>query len=120
PSSEGDITCADVYRFTLEDLYCALKAMKASDPTVNYFREFWYYPITLVADAFDLDRACGAGEENVDLPEKTKKYPGLNLLDSDHFSKIWEQLGTACGVENDEMPLSEAFSFDEKVTGAFS
>ena len=112
PFREGDITCQEVYRFTLEDLYYAVKALKVSDPTVKDFGEYWFYPITQLSDSFDLDRACGDLEDFDDRPESMKGYPGLRVSDSSLFSDLWWELGSAWADFEDEKHLSEILDFD--------
>ena len=112
PFKEGDITCQGVYSFTLEDLYCAIKALKASDPTMKDFGEYWLYPITQLSKGFDLERACGELEDFDDVPESMKGYPGLKVSDSAYFSDIWWDLKYAWEDYEDEMHLSEVLDFD--------
>ena len=112
PFNEGDIQCQDVYTFTLEDLYCAVKALKDADPTVKDFGDNWFYPITQLSEGFDLDRACGESEEADDVPETMKGYPGLKVSDSGYFSELWWELEDIWEDYGDEMHLSEIFNFD--------
>ena len=113
PFNEGDITYQEVYSFTLEDLYYAVKALKVSDPTVKDFGEHWFYPITQLSDGFDLDRACGDLEDFDDVPESMKGYPGLKVSDSRYFSDLWWELENAWEDYEDETHLSEILDFDE-------
>ena len=80
PIRTGDITCQEAYSFTLEDLYAAMKALKAADPTVEDFGKYWFYPINRLSDDFDLERACGDLDDFDDVPEEMKGYPGPELL----------------------------------------
>ena len=69
---DGSIVCPEVYTFTLDDLYQAIKNMKAADPDVNAFGEYWFYPITQLSESFDLERAQGFVDEDEDsevIPE---------------------------------------------------
>ncbi len=113
PFKEGDITYQDVYSFTLEDLYCAMKALKVSDPTVKDFGEYWFYPINQLSDGFDLDRACGELEDFDDVPVEMKGYPGLKVSDSSYFRGIWWELEDAWEDNESETHLSEILDFDE-------
>ena len=95
PSSEYEdvrIVCPEVYTFTLDDLYQAIKNMKAADPDIHEFGEYWFYPITQLSESFNLDRAQGFvdDDELIDgIPESMKGHPGLNVSDSDWFRKLW-------------------------------
>ena len=112
---EGDIVCPDVYSITLEDLYHAIKALKGSDPTVKDFGEYWFYPITRLSEAFDLDRACGDQENSDDEAESKKGFPGLMVSDSDYFSDVWWELENAWEDSDDEIHLSEIIDFDAMI-----
>ena len=109
---EGDITYQDVYSFTLEDLYDAIKALKVSDPTVKDFGEYWFCPINQLSDGFDLDRARGDLEDFDDVPEEMKGYPGLKVSDSSYFSDLWWDLESAWEDYGNETHLSEVLDFD--------
>ncbi len=113
PFKEGDITYQDVYSFTLEDLYYAIKALKVSDPTVKDFGEHWFYPINQLSDGFDLDRARGDLEDFDDVSEEMKGYPGLKVSDSGYFSDLWWDLENAWEDYEGETHLSEILDFDE-------
>ncbi|MGN0194429.1 MAG: hypothetical protein ACI39G_04915 [Pseudoramibacter sp.] len=111
---DGRIVCPEVYPFTLDDLYRAVQNMKAADPTVNAFGEYWFYPITQLSDAFDLDRAQGFddGDERVRVPNATEGYLGLNLTDSSWFYTLWSEL-EGCWIDcDDETRLSELLNYD--------
>ena len=112
PFCEGDITCQEVYSFTLEDLYYAVKALKAADPTVKDFGEYWFGPITKLSAGFDLDRACGDTEDCDDVPESMKGYPVLKVSDSRYFSDLWWELESAWQEYEDEKHLSGILDFD--------
>ncbi len=116
PFREGDITCQDVYSFTLEDLYYAIKALKASDPTVKDFGDHWLCPINQLSDSFDLDRARGIPEGFDDVPEEMKGYPGLKVSDSGCFSDLWRELEDAWEDYGDETHLSEILDFDALIS----
>lgn len=113
---DGSIICPDVYTFTLEDLYHALKALKAADPTVKDFGEDWFYPITNLSEAFDIERACGWADDADEVPESMKGYPGLNVSDSYYFEMIWWDLENAWEDHNGETHLSEILDFDETIS----
>ena len=109
---DGSIVCPEVYTFTLHDLYQAFKNMKAADPDVNEFGEYWFYPITQLSAAFDLDRACGDLDDFDDVPEDMKGYPGLNVSDSDTFQSFWYDLEDAWIDQEGSARLSEILNFD--------
>jgi TPR repeat protein len=113
---EGRIVCPEVYSFTLDDLYHAVTNMKAADPTVREFGDSWFYPISQLSEAFDLDRAQGLlddGNQNNRLPDyATKGYTGLNLTDSDWFAVLWQEFED-CWIDcEDETKLSEFLNYD--------
>lgn len=99
---EGNIICSGVYVFTLDDLYHTVKALKENDPTVKEFGEDWFYPITKLSAAFDLERACGYAEGGEDVPEALKGYPELRVTDSDYFKMVWWNLEDAWENYDDE------------------
>lgn len=109
--ADGDIVCPDVYTFTLDDLYHAIKSLQHADPTVKEFGENWFYPIEQLSHAFDLDRACGFTDDD-DVPTEMKGYPGLNVSDSDHFKMLWWELENAWEDYGGETRLSEILDFD--------
>ena len=37
-----DVNCPEVYSFTLDDLYLALKAIREANPTVKDVRDYWF------------------------------------------------------------------------------
>ena len=111
PFDEQDITCEDIYSYTLEDLYCALKTLKTSDTTVKDCRDYWFYPIKWLSGGFDLERACGDLDEYDDTPEELKDYPELHVSDSRYFSDLWWELDDVCDY-GDEKHLSELLDFD--------
>ncbi len=117
---DGSITCPEVYTFTLDDLYHAIQNMKAADPSVNEFGEFWFYPITQLSDAFNLDRAQGFSDDEDQIeriPDSMKGYPGLNLTDSAWFYTLWQELEN-CWVDcEDETRLSEFLDYDSILSG---
>ncbi len=112
PFSDGDIICPDVYTFTLEDLYCAVRALKACDPTVKDFGDYWFYPITQLSQAFDLDRALGNPDQAGGGPEQGKEYPGLKTTDSDYFLELWWVLEDVWEDNDNDGRLSEILNFD--------
>ena len=112
PIRTGDITCQEIYSFTLEDLYAAMKALKSADPTVKDFGEYWFYPINRLSDDFDLERACGDLDDFDDVPEEMKGYPGLVVSDSQYFSELWWKLEFVCEDFEGETHLSEILDFD--------
>ena len=112
PFNEADITYQDIYSFTLEDLYHAIKAIRASDPTVKDFGAYWFYPVNQLSEGFNLDRACGDTEDFDDVPEELKGYPGLKVSDSSYFSDLWRALENAWEDYENETHLSEILDFD--------
>lgn len=112
---DGSIVCPEVYTFTLDDLYQAIKNMKAADPDVNAFGEYWFYPITQLSESFDLERAQGFVDEDEDsevIPESMKGYPGLNVSDSAWFYMLWLELENCWMDCEDETRLSEFLDYD--------
>lgn len=109
---DGSIVCPEVYSFTLDDLYHAIRNMKEADPDIKEFGENWFYPISQLSEAFDLDRACGDLDDFDDVPESMKGYPGLNVSDSDYFENLWYDLEDAWEEQVNETHLSEIFDFD--------
>lgn len=109
---EGCIVCPEVYSFTLDDLYHAVTNMKAADPDVREFGDNWFYPISQLSEAFDLDRAQGLLDDEVEY-DSIKGYPGLNLTDSDWFAVLWQEFED-CWIDcEDETKLSEFLNYDE-------
>ena len=115
PFSEGDITCPDIYSITLDDLYCALKAIQVSGPSVKELRDYWFNPITQFSQAFGLDRACGYMDDPEEVPESMKGFPGLKILDSEYFEDIWLELAWACNECDEGMLLSEIIDYDKLI-----
>ena len=110
---EGSITCPEVYPFTLDDLYHALQNMKAADPDMYEFGEYWFYPITQLSDRFDLDRAEGLDDDEAEsIPDSMKGYPGLNRFDSDWFYLVWQYLDSCWTDCEDDDRLSKGIDFD--------
>ena len=85
---DGAISCPDTYNFTLDDLHQAIKRLSAANPTILEFGEYWFYPITLLSEAFCLDRACGWESDSDDVPQSMKEYPGLIVSDSSFISSF--------------------------------
>lgn len=112
---DGNIVCPDVYTFTLDDLYHAIKNMKEVDPDVKDFSEYWFYPISQLSEAFDLEHAQGYADDDSDVPEDMKGYPGLIVSESTRFNMLWWDLESAW-IDSDEEPslrLSEFLDYDK-------
>ncbi len=116
---EINIVYPEVYSFSLDDLYRALHALKKADPTVSDFGEYWYYPITQLSGAFDLDRACGRPKEaelitnqSSDPSGERKHFPGLLITDGEYFHMLWQRLEDIWTMSPDDLPLSDALNFD--------
>lgn len=90
----GNILCPRVYTFTLDDLYHAIKNMKTADPAVSEFGEYWFYPITQLAEAFDLERAQGYADDESDVPDDMKGFPGLIISESTRFNMLYMGLSS--------------------------
>ncbi|MGN8764354.1 hypothetical protein [Hornefia butyriciproducens] len=105
-------TCSDVYTYTVDDLYCALKNLKEADLTLKKFGEDWFYPITQLSEAFDLDRACGRTENT----DGRALYPGLTITESEYFDMVWANLEFAWEDHDGEKRLSEVYNFDVYIT----
>ncbi|MDD5921753.1 MAG: hypothetical protein PUC44_01040 [Eubacteriales bacterium] len=105
------IVCPEVYTYTVDDLYYALKNLLAADPTLKDFGEDWFYPIVRLSDAFDLNRACGRDKDTDSMPGKVH-YPGLLVTDSEYFDMVWSNLEFAWEDNDGEKRLSEVFAFD--------
>lgn len=106
---DGQIICPEVYKFTLSDLYQALKRLKDADPTIREFGDYWIYPINMMDEAFGFDQ-----EE--ELPEEYKGYLGLRLSDSEYFDDMWWTLEEAWEDFDGEEHLSEALDMDELIS----
>lgn len=91
---DGNILCPNVYTFTLDDLYHAIKNMKTADPAVSEFGEYWFYPITQLAEAFDLERAQGYADDESDVPDDMKGFPGLIISESTRFNMLYMGLSS--------------------------
>ena len=87
------------YRFTLEDLYVALKNIVKKDPTIFDFHENWYFPLTRLEDAFGIDEAGGwdVDDEEDDLDvEGHELFSGLPLNEETLFAETWTALEDIC------------------------
>ena len=113
PFSVENVICPEVYSFTVDDLHHTFRALEDLDPIVKDFREHWYYPITQLYDAFDLNRACGYLDNPDDIRKRSKGYPGLKILDSDYFKELWLELEWACESCDEGIHLSESLDYDE-------
>ena len=109
---DGAISCPDTYSFTLDDLHQAIKRLSAANPTILEFGEYWFYPITLLSEAFCLDRACGWESDCDDVPQSMKGYPGLIVSESSFFQERWLQLEIAWEEGEADSRLSEVLDFD--------
>lgn len=112
---DGTILCLNVYTFTLDDLYHAIKNMKTADPAVSEFGEYWFYPITQLAEGFDLERAQGYADDESDVPDDMKGFPGLIISESTRFNMLWWDLESAW-VDSDgdtDVHLSEFLDYDK-------
>ena len=112
-----DIVCPDIYTYTLDDLTEAVRNLQKKDPTIKDFGDFWFYPISRLEQAFDLDRARGNLADEDDTPEELKGYTGLPLSDSAWFDDIWFDLDCAWSEWDDETHLSEALDLDAVLAG---
>ena len=109
---DGAISCPDTYNFTLDDLHQAIKRLSTANPTILEFGEYWFYPITLLSEAFCLDRACGWESDCDDVPQAMKGYPGLIVSESSFFQERWLQLEIAWEEGEADSRLSEVLDFD--------
>lgn len=109
---EIDVVCPDVYSYTLDDLTEAVRNLQKKDPTIKDFGKFWFYPISRLEQAFDLDRARGDLEDVDETPEELKGYRDLLLSDSAWFDNIWADLDCAWSDSDDDIHISEAMDLD--------
>lgn len=110
---EVKIFCRDVYPISLDDLYQALQAIKAADPTIHDFGEYWVYPISQLPDEFDLYKACG--DIDGTLP-KDDEYPGLKTTDEEYFQNLWWDLEDIWEDFDDYSHISEIKYFDKLIS----
>ena len=68
--------------------------MKTADPAVSEFGEYWFYPITQLAEAFDLERAQGYADDESDVPDDMKGFPGLIISESTRFNMLYMGLSS--------------------------
>ena len=109
-----DVNCPEVYSFTLDDLYLALKAIREANPTVKDVRDYWFEPIMQLDEAFDLGRALGEMEDGDDTPGELAGFPGYLFSESEYFRDVWWSLEDLChddGDENDR--INDAWYIDE-------
>lgn len=111
---EYEISCPEVYHYSLEDLTTALHNMKAANPTVKDFLDYWFDPIYALEDEFDIYRAKGGEDE-----EMEPSYYPLPMTDGDYFQRIWEEMESLWerwnynSNYNDETDLSELLDLEE-------
>lgn len=115
PFQKENIVCPQVYHFTLDDLYAALKELKEANPALKEFGEYWYDPLTKLSASFGIDRGWVEYEDYDDIPDSLKGYPGLNVSDNGHFDAIWWRMDDIWEYYDDEERMSDAFDFDENI-----
>lgn len=98
----------EIYHYSLEDLYLAVKALKEKNPAVREFGEDWFYPFAQFAGAFDLinmlsdENACDTEQESFAPPQMDRVY----------FQNIWWALEYAWESSPDDMRLKDAMDLD--------
>ena len=102
----GQVICPEVYKFTVDDLYQALKNLKAKDPDIDDFGEHWLYPINQMGEYF------GFKQDEEEIPEEYQGYPGLRLTDEEYFDSIWWDLEDAWEYADDGGRISEILDLD--------
>lgn len=112
PIEDISFVCPEPYRFTLDDLYHAVKALKAADPAVRDFSRFWFGPLFELSAEFGIGPACGAEEGFDDVPEELKGYPGLKVSESGYFSDVWLELEAVWEFGDDEMRFSSCLDLE--------
>ena len=107
---DGKLMFPDYYKFTLEDLYIALKNIVKTNPTVSDFGEYWYYPLTNLEEAFCINEACGGVEDDDSDSESDNDYEpffGLPLTEEGVFCKIWYGLEDIWSESDDDSHMKD-------------
>ena len=107
--NEIEFICPEHYTYTMEDLRCAIAAIKAADPDSAEIGEYWISPILFNSDAFGLDELRWPDEP--EQPEGLPHTEGMLISTSDYFDDIWDDLDNAWS-DGSGVKLSDDLDFD--------
>ena len=106
-----EIDFPQVYHYSLEDLYAAVKTLEKKDPTVWEFGEDWFYPFAQFAEAFDLIGMLN-DENGGGFGSNGKERIVPPLMDRVYFRNVWWALEHAWECSPDDMRLKDAMDLD--------